>query len=1549
MNRVRHAGFALLPVVVLIGVLAAVAFAITRDGAMSTALVRGGVEADELVYVTESGLRHARWRADASACGGDLVLPSKAFGRHAYSATVTTGSTATLLTLDVDRDAWVRSDRPTENKGADDELHVRNESVGTELALLHFDLSSVAAGARIQSAVAWLHVTGQGQHAEGPLSVHRITAEWTEGGVTWDSFASGYDATPLANIAPQPSGNAWVRIDLTSQVQAWVNGEPNQGVLLAPTHDGIHAKFTARSGPAADRPRLEVVVGAAPASPAVLQVTGVHASGATRTVDQPGEPVMSPVRSWTLQPLASDSRDTWIDEANPTGNHDDGDTLRVSGTASASRVALLEFDLSNLPAGAEIRSARLSLHHKNGSGAAVAVDAHRVTEDWRESSATWQRRMTWVDWDTAGGDYDPTAVATTVVGPGTLERHEWDLTPLVRDWVSGAAANEGVLLRTAQAETSSENFDSSDGADASLHPRLEVDYTCECGLVCQAPAGSGSVLMIVSNPFAPEPSDVAKRALFQSWGYTVNLFDDGSSQFWYDLGIGTNDVLYVSGTAVASSIGNRLDGADVGIVNENPAMVGALGFASSAATPTGVSIQIVDPTHYVTQALPPGVATIYRDTMRGSSLSGSAPGLVTLAAWGGAGALAVLDTGAPLGGGMAGQSAANRRVHLPIAGGEALDLARVNSNGWVLVQRALQWASGDTGPMAAGPSLWLATEQDVSGSGAPGLDDWTDGDVLEFGEPDFVLEPAGTAGTFSRLTRLDDFGSNVEIDAMHRVDTAIRVGELVAMELLPGDLLLSTAGDETLSSDNTLTVRDEDVFVFRPTVEGDYGSGSFTLLLDGSAIHGGDTTALTLVEKRTDVGGRVLARGEFLIADDDEEAVYAFQAISVGQGTTVGARMPFLPEESFGFGSGVAGLDLTEDDVNIGGQPLPAGTLLVTLENDDAGVGDNGLAVDSSDVFALDLTFAGLFPTAAVASAFFDGSAVSFDQPAEHLFAVSLTRTTTLAAARAPVAHWPLDDGAGARAEDVAGEHDGTLESGPSWTDEGQLDGALVFDGNDDAVSVAHDEALAFDEALTIAAWLRHDPSTIGGTHGVVSKEPVGTNEGYWLRVQAGQLWLGIGGELFSPGIPIATGEWTHVAATFDESLGEVRMYIDGAAVLVASTTVDLAPNGDRLLIGSNWEGFKSWEGALDDVRLYDVALGDDEIAALATPPSDDDDPPGGGGGGGATDGVAYLELHQGLSASGDDEWLEADLGAFGVPGNAVVEVAVTNSTTGRERWGGVRAVGSDLERRFRLHEAESGGVDVVVMHAQVDASARVELYADKRDEVAFTLLGYWTGVDYVEHFEEFDADGSGSWRVHDLSSYGVPGSAVAELAMSNDSSSNERSAGARPHGTDLARTLDLQEAEDGGVDVATLMVPTSAAGAIDVYAESDGDVEFTLLGYWSTPPGTYYAAAASPLKTPGGASWADAELGRYGVPGGAVAQLAIANPVENGEAEQGVRRKGSNLQRTLVLHEAEGGGNDLASAHVNTSGEAVIQAFSDGSDSIERFALLGWWVLDAP
>ena len=1005
MSIVSPRGFVLPQVMLALVVVAAFALLLNLEGPMTVEHVAAEAQATQVEFLTQAGLAHAEWQLQDGECSGDFNVPSTAIDTGSYVATATGMGTTTSYNLTVDQDAWIRSDLTTTNNGTNIDQHIRFESGNVEQALYRFDLSSLAAGAQINSASAWFYIEANKEHPEGAITAHRVTADWTETGATWDSMNGNFEASVLATILPQAQSSVWVRVNLTAQVQAWVNGQPNFGILFSSTAEGVHGEYVSREGAAGQQPFLDVEVGSAPISTATLQADGTLTNGVSRSLVRNGVAAYQPASYSFQQPDAAAGKDAFMKE------NDSGDNFGISpdlwiqddGGIGEADTSLLEFNLDAAPFGARVLSATLELYADNDSsdppGASIGV--HRVTRAWIEGTfddangeASWDKAVPAVNWTNDGGDYDVSPVDVTAEPPGTLGWYAWDVTELVKGWTADTYANQGLAL-VADNGSTQVRFASSDNGNAAWHPKLTISYTCTCGTACLAPQGSGAILMAVGDDSTVDPADAAKKALFESWGYTVTLIDDSASQATYDSEVVNNDVAYISETVNGLFLWTKLKSAPIGVVSEEGFQNGFLGIASSYANPVSASINVTDNSHYITVPFPSGTLDIYLAAMGSLTVSGTpAPGLQELADNGGVSTLAVLAQGDSLEGGG---TAAGRRVMLPLGRNGSFNWNYLNADGRLIVQRAIEWGKGtDIVPA----SLWVSTATDVTSSGAPGLDAWTNGEALEVADPNFALEPATTNGTFASMFNLDNFaGGNASVDAIHYVNADITVGSANSVDLYAGDVLLSTAANETLTSTNSLAVNREDVFVFRPDTPDDYSAGTFIFLIDGSQLHAeNDTVGISLVEKDTTVGDGALYKYSFLVATTGQRDVIKFTPLDVGPGTTTGSFSEFIDGPSLSFGSEIRGLDLAETETAIGGQTVPAGSILLTLNADDpGGVGDNSVSADAADIFYLTVTTVGASP-AADATLLFEGADVNLDSSGEHLQSLTLIRTAPGAA-----------------------------------------------------------------------------------------------------------------------------------------------------------------------------------------------------------------------------------------------------------------------------------------------------------------------------------------------------------------------------------------------------------------------------------------------------------------------------------------------------------------------------------------------------------------------
>ncbi|MBP6629575.1 MAG: LamG domain-containing protein [Kofleriaceae bacterium] len=148
--------------------------------------------------------------------------------------------------------------------------------------------------------------------------------------------------------------------------------------------------------------------------------------------------------------------------------------------------------------------------------------------------------------------------------------------------------------------------------------------------------------------------------------------------------------------------------------------------------------------------------------------------------------------------------------------------------------------------------------------------------------------------------------------------------------------------------------------------------------------------------------------------------------------------------------------------------------------------------------------------------------------------------------------------------------------------------------------------------SFTAALWLRLDAATLVAPMTLFARgfDPLTTAWNTWeLFVEPGpRMFVGtttdddlarIAG--LRAGFPVV-GQWGHVALTFDGR--SRRLYVDGELRL-ADERGPLRHDASPLLVGLDRDGGRLVNhlvGALDDVMLFDRALGADEVAALAVP-----------------------------------------------------------------------------------------------------------------------------------------------------------------------------------------------------------------------------------------------------------------------------------------------------------------------------------------------------------
>ncbi|MBI2441492.1 MAG: LamG domain-containing protein [Lentisphaerae bacterium] len=235
----------------------------------------------------------------------------------------------------------------------------------------------------------------------------------------------------------------------------------------------------------------------------------------------------------------------------------------------------------------------------------------------------------------------------------------------------------------------------------------------------------------------------------------------------------------------------------------------------------------------------------------------------------------------------------------------------------------------------------------------------------------------------------------------------------------------------------------------------------------------------------------------------------------------------------------------------------------------------------------------------------------------EHIMKISVCRVTSgslpIALKDSLVFHYSFDKDEGNKVTDMAGNNDGVVQ-GAKWTARGKVGGAMEFSGKADHVDSLKPVGIEGAMQRTLAAWIHCNvnppqrtsvPVPVGfgeansyanpslsGTLFSLALYDVNNTKNYCFGmwgVNAGDVWSNL---------PVTTGIWYHVVATFD---GEtVSVYVNGK--MNASKKVFLNTHPSRVFFSRIWGDYHDrvpFQGIIDEVMIFNRALSDSEVNQL--------------------------------------------------------------------------------------------------------------------------------------------------------------------------------------------------------------------------------------------------------------------------------------------------------------------------------------------------------------
>lgn len=214
---------------------------------------------------------------------------------------------------------------------------------------------------------------------------------------------------------------------------------------------------------------------------------------------------------------------------------------------------------------------------------------------------------------------------------------------------------------------------------------------------------------------------------------------------------------------------------------------------------------------------------------------------------------------------------------------------------------------------------------------------------------------------------------------------------------------------------------------------------------------------------------------------------------------------------------------------------------------------------------------------------------------------VAMSAPVTIKIANTPVADYRFNEGSGTTVLDASGHNNnGSMNSGVTRVSDATRGQVLSFNGSNGMVTIADANSLDLTTGITLEAWVR--PTSVDGWRTVILKEVSG-GLSYSLYANdddadkpAGYVRIDSVEEKVRGKKRLTANAWAHIAMTYDGTT--MRFYLNGEEVESRKQAGAAEVSNGKLRIGGNQVWGEWFRGQIDDVRVYDVAVGAAQIKA---------------------------------------------------------------------------------------------------------------------------------------------------------------------------------------------------------------------------------------------------------------------------------------------------------------------------------------------------------------
>jgi len=200
------------------------------------------------------------------------------------------------------------------------------------------------------------------------------------------------------------------------------------------------------------------------------------------------------------------------------------------------------------------------------------------------------------------------------------------------------------------------------------------------------------------------------------------------------------------------------------------------------------------------------------------------------------------------------------------------------------------------------------------------------------------------------------------------------------------------------------------------------------------------------------------------------------------------------------------------------------------------------------------------------------------------------------------VGYWRFDEGYGTTnaVHDSSGQgNTGSWSgSGSHWSNQGKFGKAGNFNGTSDYVDVGNGASLNTQSEVTVTAWVK--ANDVGASfEAIYARGDPTFRFGISGTAWGARPWIYINGVsyLVDNGFAPYWNQWTYIAFVFSDPQNLAQIYINGKRILndtnATATIPTLTVNG---FIGQRGDGGYLFSGLIDEVKIYNSALTEDEI-----------------------------------------------------------------------------------------------------------------------------------------------------------------------------------------------------------------------------------------------------------------------------------------------------------------------------------------------------------------